>query len=139
MRRPTAPGRERGAALLLALVVLLVAGTAGLLVATALAVDHRGHREEVVRTRLTILVDSALAEAVAALGADAATREVPLHPFGDGEIGAEIEPIDASHRRVLARARCREVEHRVEAVVRLTASGPRVVDWRPAGTGPLRP
>jgi len=130
---------ERGAALLLALVVLLVAGTAGLLVATALALDHRGHREEVVRTRLAALADSALAEALAALHADPAAPGVPLHPFAGGEIGAAIDPIDARHRRVLARARFREVEHRIEAVVALTPSGPRVESWRDDGTAPSRP
>lgn len=134
MRRATAgvASSERGAALLMALLVLVLVATAGLLASLAHALDRRSHREDLVRLRLSALTDSAVAEALAALERDRWAPGFANHPFGGGEIGSEIESASESVRRVAVRARYSGLERRAIAWVEVDG-GIRVVAWRPEG------
>jgi hypothetical protein len=140
MRRPPALARdsERGAALLMALLVLVLVASAGLLASLAHALDRRSHRDDLVRLRLSALTDSAVAEALAALERDPWAPGFAPHPFGGGEIGSAIEPASASVRRVEVRARYAGRERRATAWVEVDG-GVRVVAWRPEGITPAAP
>lgn len=128
---------ERGAALLLVLFALVVAWTAALLFALALAIELRSAREDQRRLRLTLLADAALAEALAALALDPYSTGVAWQEFGGGEIGAEIGGIDDLERTVVARARSGGAERTVVATVVVSAWGPTVAAWRSLGTRPI--
>src|SRR5690606_32904298 len=83
LRRP-----ERRAALVLALFVLVLVVTAGMLASLAYVLDRRSHHEEIVRVRLSGLTDSAITEALAALDRSRWARGFAPHPFGGGVIAS---------------------------------------------------
>jgi hypothetical protein len=128
---------ERGAALLLVLFVLLVAWTATLLASVAISIDLRSERADQRRVRLTVLADSALAEALAALAGDPYAAGRPWHPFGGGEIRATIGDVDDLARTVTAAARAGGVERTVVARVVLGGGGPTVTEWRVLALRPI--
>ena len=134
MRRSRSGPRdsERGAALLMALLVLVLVATAGLLASLAHALDRRSHREDLVRLRLSALTDSAVTEALSALERDRWAPGFAPHPFGGGEIGSEIELASDSVRKVEVRARYAGRERRATAWIEVDR-GVRVVAWRPEG------
>lgn len=129
-------GTERGAALLMALLVLVLVMTAGFLASLAHALERRSHRDDQRRLRLTALVDSAIAEALASLERNPWAPGVELHPFGGGEIGADIEVVGGRVRVVVVQARFAGAERRVRAVVELRGGRAWIVAWRPEGIGP---
>ncbi len=126
---------ERGSALLVALLVLVLATTAGLLVAVGLALDLRAQRDDDRRVRLGALADSALAEAIADLALDPDSAGFLPHPFGGGEIESEVRTLAAGRLQVTARARLAHFERVILAEVVFGPHGPRVVAWR-LGTAP---
>ena len=139
MNPPRTGSRERGAALLVVLVVLVVAWSATLLVSVALSTDLRSGREEQRRLRLTVLADSALAEALAALADDPYALGEPWHPFGGGEIGSSIDDVDGSWRTVTAAARLGGVERTIVARIVLRPWGPAVAGWEALPIRPIEP
>ncbi len=139
MTRALPRARERGAALLMILFVLVVAWTATLLISIALSVDLRSGRADQRRLRLTVLADSALAEALAALATDPYAGGEPWHSFGGGEIGSSVGDIDGSSRTVRAAARIGGVERTVVARVVLGAWGPQVTGWEALPVRPIDP
>lgn len=127
------PGHpERGAALLMALFVLVLVATAGMLASLAYVLDRRSHSEEIVRVRLSALTDSAVTEALAALDQSRWARGFAPHPFGGGEIGSEIEIVDEETRRVRVLARYAGRERRATAWVDVDGFA-RIVAWNPEG------
>ena len=122
--------RERGAALLVMLFVLVVAWTATLLVAVALATDLRAAREDRRRTELAVLVDSALAESLAALALDRYATGFGWHDLGAGEIAATIGDVNGDFRTVHAWARAGGAQRAIVATVQLRPARPVVVAWR---------
>jgi hypothetical protein len=127
---------ERGAALVMALVVLVVAWSATILVSFAVAIALRTARGESQRARLAVLVDSACAEALAELALDPDAPGFADHPFAGGVIGSSIVEVGELQRDVELTARLGALERRVTARVELSAGGPTVVDWRPEGVAP---
>lgn len=139
MSAPPTGARERGAALLIVLVVLVVAWTAALLVSVALSADLRSGRADQRRLRLMVLADSALAEALAALADDPYALGEPWHRFGGGEIGSSIEDVDGSWRTVTAAARIGGVERTIVARIVLRPWGPAVASWEALPIRPIEP
>ena len=126
---------ERGSALLLTLVVLVVAWSASMLVAAALSMELRSARDDARRLRLAALLDSACAEALAELAQDPYAVGFATHEFGGGTIGSVIGGIAGPERDVDLAATLGGMERRARAHVVLGASGPAVVAWRPEGVG----
>ncbi|MGE0638970.1 MAG: hypothetical protein AB7G12_05345 [Thermoanaerobaculia bacterium] len=126
---------EEGAALLLALVVLVLTATTGMLLATALSIDLRERREETRRSRTSVLLDSAVAEALASLREDPDSRGVAPRPFGGGEIGSEIRRLPDGSLELTATARRGPVARQVHARAVFGPYGPRLVAWQ---AGPAR-
>jgi hypothetical protein len=122
----------------MALLVLVLVATAGLLASLAHALDRRSHREDMVRSRLSALTDSALAEALAALDDDRWAPGFAPHPFGGGEIGSEIELASETVRRVELRARFAGLERRATAWVEVDG-GARLIAWLPGGVTSAAP
>jgi hypothetical protein len=128
---------ERGVALLVLLVMLVVVETAYLLLAMALAVEARAARGESLRRRLDVLADSALEAAVAGIAAER-PGDLPATALGGGEISAEVEEIEAGRFRVVARGVRGGLERAIAAEVRRDPWGrTRVVAWRPLPFRPL--
>jgi hypothetical protein len=122
--------RQRGAALLYVLFLLVLTTTAGMLLSTALSIDLRLRKEESLRVRVAPLLDSAVAEAMAALAVDPGARGFEAHPFAAGEIESDVLVLDATRREIHARARYGPVERIVVVEVELGPGGPRVLSWR---------
>lgn len=125
--------RERGAALLVALFVLVLVSTAGFLLATGLAIDLAEQRGDDRRARLGALADSALAEALADLAEDPDSAGFLPHDWGGGEIESEVAPLPGGRLRVTGRARFAGFERTIVAEVVFGPLGPRVVTWRLGG------
>lgn len=127
---------EKGSALLLALIVLVLTSTTMLLLATALSIDLRQRREETRRSRMTVLLDAAVAEALASLRDNPDSHGRTARPFGGGEIESTVRTLPDGSLEILATAR--SVSATRSAIVRVVYGpyGPRVVGWqRTAASG----
>jgi hypothetical protein len=136
-RPPVGRQREHGAALIYVLLLLVISITAATLIATSLSIDMRSRKEDARRIRLMPLLDSAVAEALAALADDPNAAGYEPHPFGGGEIGSEIATLPDGRFEIAARASYAGQSRAVVAQVVLGPYGPRVVAWTPqsfAGT-----
>ncbi|HJX26951.1 MAG TPA: hypothetical protein VJ885_03500 [Thermoanaerobaculia bacterium] len=122
--------RERGYALLTALVILLLVSIALAILAGALQVRLRLVRQEAEILHLGALSDAALAEALYSLTYDQNFTGKDEHDFGGGKIASEVERIAAERYRVRATAIYAGNERTVEAEVWRTYRGARVVRWR---------
>jgi hypothetical protein len=131
---PRAAEKERGAALIYVLFLLVVTMTAGSLVAMSLAVEARTRRDDARRIRVAALLDSAAVEAIADLAVDPDARGFETHDFGGGEIESEIFDITSHQRAILVRARYGTFERKATVEVVLEATGPRIVAWSPSGS-----
>lgn len=127
------PG-ERGAALLLALVLLVLVETAALLIGVAISVDARAARAAAARIRLDRLADSAVEATLARL---AEGDESGLEPtaLGGGTLSSEVEAHGAGRYVIRARARRAGAERTIEVELVRTAGTVRILRWQP---GPLR-
>ncbi len=136
VRRPvTASAGERGAALLLALVLLVLVETASLLIAVALAVEERGERAEAARARLDRLAESAVEATLARLAEGDASGLEPTE-LGGGRLSSEVESLGAGRYVIRARARREGAERRLEVEVLRDVAGTRILRWRPGPIGP---
>jgi hypothetical protein len=124
---------ERGSALLLVLVMLVMSTTAGLLLSVALVVDLREQKDDARRMRLAALVDSALEEALAALSANPDAGGYERHEFGGGTLESTILTLPDGRREVTARARYAGLERSVVAEIVFDPQ-PRVLTWLPGKT-----
>jgi len=136
-RRSNPRRRERGVALLIVLVALVIVETAGALLAAGLAHESRLHQQEVQRARLDLLLDSAVASTLAHLAQAPGYGGLAAQAFADGEIESQVEPRDGGGLRALVRARLAGSEHAAELELVLSAAGPRIVSWHSLGIGPL--
>lgn len=130
----SAPDRshERGFALTTALFVLLLLSIGLSLVAASLTLHLRLSRDEAQSLRRTALADAALAEALAGISHDANYPGAPDHPFGDGTIGSEVDPLGAGRYRVRIRgAYAGRIRAARAEVLRSPTGEVRVVHWQP--------
>lgn len=130
-----APRRERGNALLLALIVLVLVESSLVLLAMALRLRQEEELREARDVRLLALADAAVARSLACLATSPGCGGFAEEELGPGRIAAEIESDGGTQRHILARARWGVAELAVEADAQLTPFGPRVLRWRrvPAG------
>jgi type II secretory pathway pseudopilin PulG len=126
--------RQRGFALLTALVVLLLIAEAAALIGGSLAVRMRVAREDAERVELETLGDAAVADALARLSADVNFSGSAERPFGPGVIWSEVTPEGVGHWRVDAGAAFQGLRRTSVARVMATVSGLRVVSWEPPAT-----
>jgi len=87
--------RERGSALLTALLTLFLVSIAIALVAASLQLRMRLVRQEVQTVNLVTLADAALAETLAHIFADASFAGVQQHPLGKGAIRSQVQVLEA--------------------------------------------
>lgn len=130
-------GRERGAAMLMVLFLLVLATTAGLLLSVALTVDLREQREDARRLRLSALVDAALEEALAALSANPDAGGYRQHDFGEGTLESRILTLPDGRKEATARATYAGLERSVVAQIVFTPRGPEILTYRPGKTRPV--
>lgn len=124
--------REKGYALLAALVVLLLVSISLAILATALQIRMRLVRQESEALQLGALSDAALAEALYGLTYAPELTGKAAHSFGPGSIASTIEKLGTNRYRVLATGIHAGQRRTVEAEVVRTYRGARVVRWRRA-------
>jgi Tfp pilus assembly protein PilX len=129
-RRARDRAGERGAALLLALVLLVLVETAALLMAVALAADAREARRQAARARLDRLVESA-AEATLARLAEGDASGLEPTALGGGTLTSEVERLAPERFRIVARARRAGAERTLDVEALFTPAGVRILAWRP--------
>jgi len=133
---PARRARERGAALLLALFLLLLVEGALLLFAGILAAERRAQLDGARRLRLDVLADSAADATLARLATGDATG-IPSLDLGGGRLASEIQRVGERRYRIVARAALAGSERSVELQVETLSGGyVRVLSWRPLGFGP---
>jgi len=122
--------RERGYALVMALLVIFLLAVALSLLAASLQLRLRTTLEDAQRVALSALSDAAVAEALANLAQSASYRGAPAHPFGGGRIASRVEPLGANVFRVIATATYRGRQRVVVAAVVRTPGTASVLRWR---------
>jgi hypothetical protein len=143
----TARGRRRrsesGHAMIFALMALLMVSVASALLAGSLLLHLRTARDEADDIRLAALADAAVAASLAELAASPSAGGLSERDLGGGRIASEIDRPEPERAVIVARAVYRGRTRRVQAEVRFTAAGPRVIAWRPlpptAGNDRTRP
>jgi len=128
--RPVRAASERGSAVLMALLVLVLLGAAFALLAGLLI--HRMHRvqRDLRHTDLTALSDAAMAETLANLAASPVYPGVVEHSLGDGTIRSTVRHGAGGAFTIEVRASVRGRTVAVEAEGTMTETGPRVTAWR---------
>jgi len=121
---------ERGFALILALMVLLILTAAVAVLVASLHRQAQTNLRQINSLQARALADAALAETLAELDWSPAFGGVDRHPLGTGWIASRVE---RNGRRATVRL---EVEvalfyQEVEAEVELGSRRPRVLSWRP--------
>lgn len=123
-------GSSDGHVLLVALMAILLLGAALSLLAGFLVQRMYRVRAELERTRLTALVDAAMAETLANLASNSVYPGVAERELGDGSIRSEVRHGTGGSFVIRARADLRGRAAAVEARGRRTPTGPRVTSWR---------
>ena len=129
------PG-ERGQALVLALLAVLVLGAALALVAGSLVSRMQRLRVESRETALLALADAAVAETLANLAGRPSAGGLAEKPFGGGTVESTVAHGAAGAFTLVARASYRGATIEVEVVGRIADEGPRVTGWRRLPTPP---
>lgn len=121
---------ERGQALVLALLAVLVLGAALALVAGSLVSRMQRLRVESRETALLALADAAVAETLANLAGRPSAGGLAEKPFGGGTVESTVAHGAAGAFTLVAHASFRGAEMGVEVRGRITDEGPRVTAWR---------
>lgn len=127
--------RDRGSALLLAIIALLVVSIAAQALHGVLLRGLHGFQAERRDVQLRALTDAALAETLSRLSADPSVQRVPRRPLGDGFLRSEVRSAGPGVVEVLATGEAGRRRSTVRALVSLEPSGPRVVTWAPSAVG----
>ena len=105
----------------------MIASAATLLGVAALGIEYRETRDEAIRIRLDAMADAAVAETLA----HRHLLRVARRPFADGWIESQVERPAPGRALVRAHAGLGQRVRSVEVEVAITATGPRVLGWRP--------
>lgn len=136
MKRSPAPrAGERGAALLLALVLLVLVETAAFLVAITLSAEARGARTEAARSRLDRLAESAVEATLARLAEGDASGLEPTE-LGGGTLTSEVDSLGEGRYTIRATARRAGAERTIDVELVRLAGETRILRWRPGGFAP---
>lgn len=121
-------GRERGVALIFAIVALAIVAFMVVVVAASIQprITTHNHLERTVK--LTALVDAAMAATLAELAVDPHHPGVPDTTLGDGVMSSTVTRIGLHEAEVVAVGRTRGWRSTVIARVNLE-HGPRVLRW----------
>ncbi len=122
--------RERGYALLSAVLVVFLLSIALALLGASLQLRMRLVREEGKTVILGALSDAAVAEALANLAQSASYSGAPEHELGGGRIGSQVEPLGAGIYDVVATASFGGRRRVVHAEVVREPGVARVRFWR---------
>jgi type II secretory pathway component PulK len=124
--------RERGYALLVALVVIFLLFIALSLLASALQIRMRLVRQEAQSLKLIALSDAVVAETLASLTYDPDFTGVAEQSFGGGRIASTVRSLGTNRYEVLATALYAGKLRAVDAEAVRTPQGARVVRWERA-------
>lgn len=121
---------ERGFAVVLSLVALLLVSVALALLAVSLRIEMRDSLRSAARVRLTALSDAGLAITLARLdAAHGAYRGLREEPFDGGTVSSRVERVSANRLRIVVTARTGGRVRTTEAWA-LQGSTLRVLRWR---------
>ena len=131
--------RESGAALVLALFVLLLLGSSLALLALSMRVRLEEQQREIRHVRVELLLDGVVAETLGRLAIDPRFPGVRGRREGAGEASSEVTRIGSALARVHATAVLGPRRADATALVRVAPGPPQVVSWRRGRLGRLRP
>lgn len=126
---------ERGAALLIALLTVVLLATAVALASNLVVERQRALDRETATLRLNALFDAALAETLARMAADLGAG-VPEHELGEGRIGSEVAYLSSEEAEVRVHAELRGARRGARAQVDLSGERPRVTRWERLAADP---
>jgi hypothetical protein len=127
--------RERGSALLVAIVALVVVSVGAQALHAILVRDLRGLQAERNAVQLRALTDAALAVTLSRLSADPVVRGVPRQRLDFGFFESAVRAVGPGAVEVLATGEAGGRRSTVKARVALEPAGPRVVGWEPSAVG----
>lgn len=128
--------RERGAALVLALVALTIVGLCVMVTAGQVQAQQAKARYDARSAVLAALSDAAFAETLAQLSVDVDSNGVAERAFGGGVIASGVEPSGEHGRRVIATATYRGWSATIDADIDVS-TGPTILRLRRA-QAPIR-
>lgn len=131
--------RERGFALLPAIVAVVLIGIAGEGLHRLISDRLDALREDTRRASLRALNDAAVASTLARLAADPTLRGVPAIRFGGGAISSEVVPVGPGRLRVDARADFDGRTLVAHVVVEMGPAGPQALSFRRGAEAPPPP
>lgn len=124
--------RERGSALLIAIVALVVVSIAAQAVHGILIRGVQGFQAERSSVQLRALTDAALAATLARLSEDPTVRRVAKQRLGTGFFESRVRELEPGIVEILATAETGRRRSAVRAVASLGPAGLRVVAWEPS-------
>lgn len=124
--------RQRGSALLLAIVAVAIVAIAAQAVHGILMRGLQGFQAERRAVQLRALTDAALATTLARLSENPSLGRVSRQTLGDGFIESAIRAAEPGTVEVLATAQAGGRRGTVRAIVAMEPAGPRVVTWEPS-------
>ncbi|MCB1057044.1 MAG: hypothetical protein KDD11_16200 [Acidobacteria bacterium] len=131
MRRPARGSHhQRGSALAIALLTLLLVSLAIVVITVPLGLEIRETRRLGRDVRLTALADAALAEALGELAEDASFPGYDPYEFKNAQLESTVTASGFEKVRVVVSARYLGATRRAEAQVQLGVGGPKVLSWR---------
>lgn len=130
---------ERGHALVLALLVLVLASLAVALAAELFAEAWRAGEREASRARLLALTDAALAATLAELARSPSFPGLPEQELGGGRLKSEVQALAGGEVEVRCRATLGGRAFATRARVDLASGRPRVLEWAILGSAGADP
>ncbi len=121
--------RERGSALLVALVTIMVVTMAVLLVAAFVEDRSNAFRLEQRAVEATALADAAMAESLAELSRDRFFSGVTERPFGGGTIASTVTSVSPRRRQIRAEGTLPRWSAVIEAEIELDGYRAVVLTW----------
>lgn len=122
--------RPSGHALAIALLVLLLVGSAAAAIAVTLELASRAALQESRRIHLVALGDAAMAEALAELALSKGFQGAPEHRLGRGTIASTVRTLGLDRYEIVATSTYAGWRREVWALVHTGGTRPRVMAWK---------
>ena len=123
------PKSERGTALLLALVTVIVVTMSMLLVASFIEGRKISFVTEERNVVISALADAAMAETLARMSESKNFKGIEMRSFGQGSISSTVSIESGGYRKVIAVGRFKLWAASIDAQVDVRGSRPIVVRW----------